>query len=371
MESRQQRIAKKRRKVTFRFLVVLFFGLMIVLAVLLTVFLIRRGVSSSQPLTQLRFSEGDNYIFTGSGYLFIKDSTLSYDDLGNDKNDVSSPIQATNPSLAGSSTIQLVYTSAGMQIVNVSEPVQFTDKLLDVECGQSSIVALFEDAAGENYLQVFDKQGVSRDLLEYDGQYVLNFGFYSSAQEFLYVIAMTTQSGTPLSTITVYDLSAMTMSGVSQVQSQLIEHMYFSPSSMFAVGTNQIIRYSLSNSRESYRETVYGWSCLDYADSPTPAFLFKPRSTDALGTIKLLQLKDGDIPEITQRLIQLPPGTINAFLANGRIIAVTDNSIIQVGFDGKYGTEKKLSITVHSVSKLNQTTAQLFDGENYYYTKIS
>jgi hypothetical protein len=319
----------------------------------------------------MQFTNADKHCFTGAGFLYVQNGTLYYDDLYNEKNDYYAPVTGEGVMLCGSPTLHALYNAAALKIVGASYPVEFTGQLLYVDCGSEYVAALRSDASGVETVQVFDKTGAQKDQIESGGQFIEDFGFYSAGSEYLYVLTLSLDSGTPLSTIAVYDMTHAATSGVMQVQNQLIEDIYFTANGIYAVGTNQIIRYSLTGNRESYRETVYGWDVMDFENASSPMFLLRPRSSEKPGTVKLMTLKDADVAGTTQRLLQLPAGTIDAFVMGGKLVAVTENGYIVYGSDGKVVSERSVAISVEKAEKLDSTTLLLHTGDQLYTVKIA
>lgn len=373
MEVRRRRVAKNKRKVVLRLLKLALFvllgGTLIVGGVL---FFQKRASNLVQPAA-MGFSEGEQFVYTGTGFLYLKDSTLHYDDLYNDKNDSDYhfPISGEAVSLAGSSNIQLLYNSGYTKILDVPYEVQFEGTLVSLKCGLSHFATLVKDAQEVESLHVYDKNGTHKDRVEHKGQFILDYGFFSSSSEYLYVITVALDSGTPQSTISIYDMAAMTTTGVMHIQNQLIEQMRFTAGGIYAVGTSQIIRYSLSSNRESYSTMIYGWKALDFMDNAGPTFLLKPRRADTLGTVKLLTLNEGDVADTKERLLQMPQGTIDAFLLSGKLVAVTQAGYTAFGLDGKVSAERLFDSPIDTVEKLDSSTLLLSRQGTYYTIKIA
>lgn len=371
MEVRKRRIAKNKRRVVFRLLFLIFLLLLISAGVVGGMLLLQRRSSNLVQLTDMPFTTEDQHVYTGTGFLYFKNNTLTYQDLYNDKKNDSAAVTVDSVQIAGSAGMQLVYNSAGIKIVGVPYSVEFAGTLISLKCGNTCFAVLREISENAEGIKVYDKQGAVQLELDYAGQIVLDYGFYTSTSEHLYVIALSLDSGTPQSTIMICDMAAMSTSGVMNVQNQLIEQMHFSSAGIYVVGTNQIIRYSQARGRESYRETVYGWHVLDFDATSGPTFLLKPRNAETLGTVKLLKLKDDDVAATTQRLLQLPAGTMDAFLMGGKLVAVTANGYIVYGLDGKLISQKVFPDAVEGAEKLDAAMLLLQRGIKYYTIKVT
>ncbi|HWR22018.1 MAG TPA: hypothetical protein VN366_00960 [Feifaniaceae bacterium] len=370
MEGKRRRKAKNKRKTVLRLLFLFGILLLILAGVVAGILLLNHSMSTQAALTQLPFAPQDKAIFTGQGFLYVKDGTLYYKDLNNESSDYHAPV-ASDLKLAASATIHAVYNSKALKIVDTTYPVEFTGTLLYVTCGSTTVAALRADETGAETIQVFDRTGAQKDQLTFPGQFIVDYGFYTAGNEYLYVLTTSLDSGTPLSTITIYDMTRAATSGVMQIQNQLIEHIYFTSSGIYAVGTNQLIRYSLEGNRESYREMLYGWEVMDYEAAGSPLFLLRPRSADKPGTVKLLTVKDADVAGTTQRLYQLPAGTVDAFIMGGKLVAVTNDGYTVYGADGKLVNTRHVAAEIVSAEKIDSGTLLLHSASACYTVKVA
>lgn len=372
MEERKRRGAKNKRRIRQRILL-LCVVVVVLIGVAAALLLTNRNAVPEVVLTAMAFSPGDEYVFTGSGFWYAKDGTLVYDELGSDKNDVSYAVTNTAFALAASSGVQAFYNETSLKIIGEQYPVEFTGRLLRVACGLSYVAALRTDASGQEFVQVFDTSGATRDQIDAGDQFIIDFGFFNTDSEYLYVVGISIASGTPISTITVYNVTNKATSGVMQVQSQLIERMHFTKTGIFALGTNQIIRFGMTDNSESYRSTVYGWQVLDVdtSSATTAAFLLRPRSNTALGTVKLLQVQDGSVPSAQEQIVLLPAGTLSAFLMNGKLVAVQPGGYYTYSMSGRQTGEFRFASPVEEVCKLSSGLLLLRAGNSYYTAAVA
>ncbi len=372
MEVRKRRLAKMKRRVVARLLLLFIFVLLFVFGVVAAIFLIRKSAMREAALTKLPFSSSSNHVFTGSGFLYLSEGMLNYDDLTNEKYDYYAPVSALASSvrLSASESIHALYNEGALKIIGAANAAEFTGTLLSTASGNEHVAALCVDELGKESIQVFTASGEIIDQLTYAGQFILEYGFYTVGEEYLYVLTLSLESGVPLSTITVYDMTNRSTSGIMQVQNQLLEGIYFTPGSIFASGTNQLIRYGLPGNRESYREMVYGWKVIDFEAAQTPSFLLTPRNFETPGTVKLISLKEAEVAQASARLFQLPAGTIGAFIMGGKLVAITENGYTQYGA-AKGEVSRTFNIKAESAEKLNSTSLLIKSGESMYLLKVA
>lgn len=371
MDVRKRRVIKNKKK-TFLRLALLFLILCVMVAgALAAIVLLKKEAVAESLLTQKRFQSADPHIYTGSGFLYVHDEKLCNEDLYAADKSYEIPIDTKNSdyNLSGSPNIQLFYNSGALKIIGTDFPVEFSGTLLDVKCSANYVAVLRGDATQAESIQIFDKNGVKYDQIADTAQFIVDYGFYQAENEYLYVLSMSSNSSMPVCTITIYNLTNKTMTAVKQVQSQLIEQMHFTKTGMFAVGTNQIIRYEIADNRESYRVTVYGYQILDF-DPSNSSFLLRPRSGGTLGTIKVLKLNDGAVSGEVQLIMQLPTGAISAFLMKGKLIAVTPSGYIEYNMKGVQTAQYRFLSNVEAAQKLDENHLLLRAGENLYTARI-
>jgi hypothetical protein len=371
MEVRKRRIAKKKRRVVLRLLLFIFIILLVAVGIVLTIFLLSRNDSNIAHFSELPFKTTVTHFYSGNGFLYLQGDSVYYDDANNDKFDYYVPMFGDNPQLAASKTIHLLYNDAGIKIVNESFPINISGTLQSVKCGENYLAALVRDLNDVESIQVYSSDGAMQDQHVANEEFIIDYGFYTAKSEYLYIITMASKSGTPVSTITIYDVVEKNTRGVMTIQNQLIEKLYFSSGSIFADCTNQIIRFSDSN-RETYHEMIYGWKVKDFsAAGGSPCFLLYPRGADHLGTINLLQVKDGDLSEAQQRMLQLPAGTIDVYLMGAKLVALSQTGYTIFEQNGSISAEKSFAVAIDAVQKLNSTTLLVSADTACYTLKIS
>ncbi len=361
MGQRKQINKRLKRRVMLRLSFVILLGLLVIGGIAAAILLLTRQGTPSAQLTALPFQAQTGYTYTGSGFLYREGDGIAYYDLADEGKNYTASVTASDMQLVGSPTAHVIYNSLALKIVGAEFPNEFPGQLISVKCGSSHVAALRADAAGVEGIQVFDLAGQQKDQLAFDTQYIVDYGFYTAKSEYLWVHTLDVQSGAPISTIHLYNMTSGSTSGLLQVQNQLIERVCFSNSSIFLVGTNQIIRYSLENNRESYQEMVYGWQMIDYAT--TPAFLLSPRSSETLGTLKLLTCAEADLSGASETILQAPVGALGAFLVSGKLAVVTADTLYYYDYNGKELSQYDLGQTISSASKLDSSTLLLQSGD--------
>jgi len=369
MAERMRPRPRKRRLAVGRLILACLLLLVLLGGIVAGILLLTKKGTPEAALTQLPFSGEVQHTFTGAGFLYRTGEGLSYYDLKDEKKNYSAAVTAEAITLAGSGNVHVIYNDTALKILGAEFANEFPGRLLSVACGSAHIAALRQDPAGTEALQVFDLTGTQRDQLIFDGQFIVDFGFYTAKSEYLWVQTLDVQSGSPVTTVHIYNMTLGSVSGLLQLQNQLVERVCFTQSSIYVIGTNQIIRYALENNREAYREMVYGWKVID-ADA-APVFLLSPRSEgDTLGTLKVLACTEEELSGATETILQAPAGALRMFLMGEKIVAITPDTIWYYSRSGEKLAEYRLPERVDRVEKLNATTLLLYQGNGLYLYQV-
>lgn len=321
-------------------------------------------------MTATPITAGMTKLNTGSGLLYQTEGHIHYYDWNNQNRNYTEGTATSDIRMSGSASLSVVYTSSMLQIVGQDQPVSFTGEILSVECGTEHIAVLRRDSEGGESILVLTKTGEQADQLLPDDQYIVDFGFYTTTGEMLWMQTISSASGTPTTRITTYDLQQRTGIGVMQVQDQLIDGLYFTDKSVFAVGTSQIIRYTHDGNKEIYREMVYGYKVLDFsAASGTPTFLLAPRDGD-MYAVKLLTLSEGETSEAVETHLQLPSEGVAGYIMNGALVVVAREKLFTYSLRGNLSSTATLGLPVDEAIKLSDSMLLLLSNGAYYTAKV-
>jgi len=364
--------AANKRRVILRLLLVAFVALCIVAGLVCGLILLLRPRTPVLKMTALPFSANNPYCFTQTGFLYVADGSVHYMDSKDESKSYSRKTAAQDFRLAGRNQTAIVYNDYMFQFVNTEFPVEFTGKIISIKCGASHVAVLREDASGSEALQIFNLSATPVDQLTFEGQYILDYGFYDvSSTEYLWIMATDTRASIPVTTITTYDMQNARTTGMIQIQDQLVDCLETTSNSLFVVGTNQLIRYAHQGNRESYRSMTYGWRMLDFAANKTPTLLMAPRSGyESMSTVKIATYTETDVLSQNEVYMQMPPETLEAFLVSGKLVALTGTSMKCYDLSGKLTQEYDLEYGIDRAQKLDNNTLLLQAGNALYTVKV-
>lgn len=357
--------SKKKRKIKVG-------RLALVVGILLMVLggLVYFGIKLFKPsgkaasLAALPFSAQSNYEYIGSGFLYQSGNSVNYVDNQDEKKNYSLSVSNADIKLAGGPNIAVVYSQSAMQIVDAPQPAEFTGTVLDVECGSSHAAVLHRSLSDTHTLMVYDAKGVQQDELSFEDQFLVDFGFYGETTDSLWTLTLDTTGSRPVSNITTYDMEKSATTGVLPIQNQLIENIAMTESSIFVVGTNNLIRYARSGNNETYRLLIYGWKLVDQ-NAKRGLFLFARRGEEG-STMRLYSVAESDLANEKLQDIQIPAGCIKTFVMDSGVVAVCRDKLVIIQQDGTVKEERKLGIAATDAVKLSATQLAVISGNSVY-----
>ena len=267
------------------------------------------------------------------------------------------------------------YVGSSLQLRNF-DTLTLNGTIRGVACGEGHCAALrTNDISGLDSIVVFNASAEAvGNPIDFSESKVVNFGFETKyGREMLWVICVNTQASLPVTTVRLYDYNnGGTMSYYPSFYEQSIERVYFTEDSVFLVGTEDIIRYSMDSSRERYRVGIYGKEVMDVsASGGTVRFLLKPRGSSNQHTLYTLALAEADAPNTTMLTVYVGENIVNAFLQASGIRIVTRTRMISYTFSGKNSPSADiiLSYPADDALKLDESSFLLVSGDDCYIAK--
>lgn len=348
-------VSRNRRQTTVRLLLLILSPIVLGLLIFGAVQLFNK-TSAPFTVTGLALSPSDTYAYNGSGILYIQDNKLWYKDFSDEKKDYSKALSAAEVGLMASPNLSALYNSTAVQLIGANEPLALSGEVQAVRCGSNHIAVLLRDSAGNLSISAFSSTGAQVDQLDFSSSFLVDFGFASKSSDAMWTITLDTTGEVPVNTITTYDLSKATTTGVMTVQGQLVEELCFTGSSIFAVGTKNILRYNSVGNSEVYRLLVYGWELSDFSSGgASPMFLFTPRDKANLGTVRLYCVQETEAAGEKVSTVRLPQGVHTAFLAGGNLIAVAPTEVYIYSSSGSLESTYPLENATSGAVKLSDT----------------
>lgn len=358
---------KKRRSRTLLFSVFILAILGLALVVYQAIFNKRESVVSMHATP---ISTASTYISTGDGLLYQTDGQIHFYHLTDNRKNYTYGMGASDVRMSGSAAMTVVFNESSLQVVGKNKPISFTGRVREVECGTNYLAVLRSADDGMDSISVITTGGEQIEQLSFADQYIVDFGFYKTSGEMLWVETINVNAGTPTISITTYDLSKKASTGVMHIQNQLVDELYLTANSLFVVGTNQIIRYTHSGNKEVYRFTIYGYEVVDFSSAgSSPTFLLTPRGGD-FHSVKILTLAEDSAPNAVETYLQLPMEGISAFMMGDHLAVTSREKLLTYTLKGKISSDASFEQEIDNAVKLTDKVLLLSSNGIYYLATI-
>lgn len=354
---------KKKKNRTLLFSMITLGALGIALVIFQFVFN-KQAETVSMDITPI--STTSTYINTGDGLLYQTDGQIHFYHLTDSKKNYTYGMGASNIRMSGSESMTVVFNEAQLQVVGEKTPITFTGSVEEVECGTDYLAVLQKAEDGTESVLIITRSGEQIDDLPFTDQSIIDFGFYKTDNEMLWIETLNVSTGTPMTTISTYDLSKKEVTGLIHVQNQLVNDVYITSNSMFVVCTNQIIRYIHAGNKEIYRSMIYGYEALDFSfASGTPTFLLTTRGGD-FHAVRILTLAEEAEPSPVETTLQLPTEGVSAFIMGSKLAVASREQLFTYTLKGKLSSTATFEQPIDAAVKLTDSKLLLSSNGMYY-----
>ena len=305
---------------------IILFAILAVGLIVGTVFLIK-AFSSAVSIRSLPFANGENYAFTGNGFAYISRSCLNYYDLYDENKNYSMPVNQENAQVCAGEGITVIHNSRALQVAGTQYDIEVNGTIIKICSGANYVAVLRRGDDGSFALRAYDSTGAQCYQLDLENDILTDFGFENSASPTIWISQLVSAGNSFTTTVTTYDLSRKSVTGVFSVVDQLVKNVYITKKSIFLFCTDNIIRYDRSTNNESYRILTYGYECLSASFSGGKGwFVLRNKNVDSY-IIRLLTLDEGEEAGENAYLLTLPSDTLASVVMNGSFVAVSPDSL--------------------------------------------
>lgn len=366
--SKTHKRKKKRRSRTLLFSLAVFVVLGAAVLIYQFIFQKQESIMSMAPTP---ISTTSTYLNTGDGLLYQTDGQIHFYHLTDEKKNYTYGMGASDIRMSGSEHMTIVFNAASLQVVGKKEPQAFTGRVREVECGESYIAVLRTSDENVDSVLLMTPDGEKIDERMFADQYIVDFGLYKTGEvEMLWIETLDISAAAPTTTVSIYDTGKRDITGVINVQDQLVDDVYITEASLFAAGTNQIIRYTHDGNKEVYRTTVYGYRVADFSSaSDSPTFLLTPRGSD-FHSVRMLTLAESSAPAPVDTFLQLPAEGIAAYIMGGRLVVASREKVFTYSLKGKLLAEATFEQPVDAAIKLTDRILMLSSNGTYYLATV-
>ena len=312
---------------------------------------------------------GNDYVVSGGYLTYATDTGLIQYQLESSRvtqTKLSSPVDGFDVS----ASMTAVYAGSAFQLKNY-DVLNLSGTIRSVSCGTHYCAVLrTSQTSGMDSIILFNASGEAvGNPIDFTDTKVVSFGFDTvGGRETLWVITLNTEASLPVTNIRLYDYNnGGTMSYYPTFYDQSIEKLAFTDESVFLIGTQDIIRYSQSGSREQYRVKIYGKEVVDYRQSGDYVyFLLKPRGESNAHTLYVLALAEGDAANATSMTLYVGEEVVRAYLASSGVRIVTGTRFLSYTFAGRRSKDLELEHPASYAVALDTGRFLLVSGTDCY-----
>jgi len=342
----------KKLKVTKKAIFV-FIGIFIAFAVLITgiIMISTRRKEFEETIVTLPFERSDNYVTVGNNLVYLEDDLLIC------KNSSLSTVwqkRLLSSELTLISRNEKIAATGDrlIQVVDIAGTHLFSTKLdgdvISARICDNKVAVYVEQTTGEetlSYIISFDMSGVFLYQIDVTNRYIMDYGFdYSS--DLLYLLELDTSGVAPISKISTYRPETQSITSVKELKGHLIGQIYIIDTTVYALGTNQLIVYTSLGDNEK-EIVIYGWIQEDFYIQNGPKFLYIPSNTDQSGIDIVRIIK----PSGYETTINLPPGVFKVLYLDEKVYCFTKMGIFVYTSDGRFLRSLDLPFSITDVNR--------------------
>lgn len=357
MARKRRKLIVRDRKKTFVRIVITCVSLIALIGIAFLAFFTAKSCGIKMTTRSLALNPSDMAVGSGDGIMYIRGGNMNFMSFDDEDDDFSKPLTGSSApkGLVGTDNIKAVYSENTVQIIGGGFDIGIDGSIIALRCGSSTLAVCYSHPNGDETLSVYTSAGQLLKSFDFSGGRLVDFGYSEASGTTLWIMELDTDSGSPRTTVSTFDLDRMSSTGVITVSGQLVERIFFTNSSVFVVGTESLIRYSSSANREIYRILLYGYRVADISlAGDSPLLLLMPRcvsSISDISSLRLLTVSQKDVADETAVTVTLPEDAVSCHLTNGNLAVISSNAIGLYSGKGVLLEEKSLPLNATNSSK--------------------
>lgn len=325
---------------------------------------------------KMPIESGYEYDVSGNYLTYMTDDSIEQVNLKSNLK-TSIQLQAENIGFSVSSSITAFYAGSNFQILRGMENYKtLTGSIRSLAAGNKYCAVLMKSrGSGLDSIIIFNASGEPMfEQIDFSDNKVVSFGFDTAdGRETLWVICVNIESANPATTVRLYDFNNNgSMSYYPVFYDQFIEQLAFSEDSVFIIGTQEIVRYSRTGSREQYRVGIYGKKVIDYrVGDEYVYFLLQPRDEEnARHVLYVMGLAESDSANETSMTLSSGEDIVNCFLQSGGVRVITPTRYLSYSYSGKLSRDVVLESRADNAVELDENRFLLVSGDDCYFVTV-
>ncbi|MBR0156503.1 MAG: hypothetical protein IJM20_03170 [Clostridia bacterium] len=317
----------KRRLNVRRFILVILALFVIVGAVIGIVFGLK-SCSLAVKKQSLPFSPEAKYAYTGDGFIYMDGLNLRYVSLSDEENNFSEQLEYAPEKLIGTPQLKAIATRSSFRIVNTRHDNSFDGEIRKITAGSNYIAVFVEGNDGKLTLIVYNAAGDRCYTEDYTDRVLLDFGFEGGGSDSFYTSELIIKGDVLSTSIKTRDIRRQSNTGDLYIQGQVVTKVFLTEKSVFAYGTDRIIRFDRKTNTEAYRVLANGYDCTDASWSGGRIVFLLSRSDDRGGPINVLSLKEDSTADESRFVMTGSGESVACFTLSGKVFEVRSDKLV-------------------------------------------
>ena len=364
----RKRPLKSKKGINKRLMLFVITAAAVILAIVGLVILITSGRNLKDVIKKASFSAKDTICTQDHGIYYTNGDNLVFADYAS-KEIWSKKMFSEGLKITSSENLIAAYNEKAIQLFDANGNQYFTKEItgdiVNAKCGLDKAAVISEvqteDEGAKKYLTVYNTKGESIDTIDLKKQNVIDIGFYGKKSK-LWALTLDVTGVLPISRIATYDPEGQSMTGIIDINGQLIQKLIIDESNIYASGTTNLYIYSVYGEKKN-SILIYGWNFHGqfYTDK-TPLFIYVPRiqTNKQFDSLRLIKTGSYDLT------IQLPPDIIKATIYANKIYCFSETGLYKYSLEGKMEDKYTLPFAIDSVSRIYDKYAFVVKGSNEY-----
>lgn len=364
----KRRSLKSKKGINKRLMFFAITATAVILAIVGLIILITSGKNLKDIIKKASFKAKDTICTQDHGIYYTDGDNLVFADYAS-KEIWTKKMFSKGLKITSSENMIAGYNEKAIQLFDVNGNQYFTKEItgdiINAKCGLDKVAVISqvmtEEEGLKKYLTVYNTKGESIDTIDLKNQNVIDIGFYGKKSK-LWVLTLDVAGVIPISRIATYDPEDQSMTGIIDINGQLIQKLIIDESNIYASGTTNLYIYSIYGEKKD-SILIYGWNFHGqfYIDK-TPLFIYVPRiqTNKEFDSLRLIKTGSYDLT------IQLPADIIRATIYNNKIYCFSKKELYKYTLEGKMEDKYALPFDIESVSRIYDKYAFMVKGANEY-----
>ncbi len=344
----------RRRELRIRRIILPCAAAVLLAAIILGAAAVMRSCRISGAKRSLPFSADGEYCYTGGGFLYTGEQKLHYLSLADESKSFSSDADVLNAHVAGGEQVKVIYNASTVQFIGTPYEHTFEGAVLKVVCGDRYVGVYTENADNSHSLTVYNSAGDRLIKRDFDDSVLLDFGFERGGSA-MYVSELVISGSAVSTTVTTFDLSRESITGVLNVQGEAVKRVIMTEKSVFTFGTDSLIRYNRADNTEAYRLLMRGCEYVDSSTEKGRLYLLVSigEESESASPLRMISMREGESAD--ERVLELAADAdaVSTFTMHGRAVAVKEDGIVIRDISGAVSARLSHGVKADGAVKLD------------------